>query len=133
MPQFIIKKRGTLPCSDDYESRNQMVSASLLAAGVFDKPFLLEFKEAAVHGGLRIGGVGNEFRGAATGMLFDVVEYSVKLLFRWHRRSFFALSIFAFQLYALFLFNIPMQILVNVGSNLRGSFGVQFEREGCSH
>lgn len=71
---FIIKKRGTLSSSDDYESRNQMVPASLLAAGVFDKPFLLEFKEAAIHGGLRIGGVENEFRGAATGMLFDVVE-----------------------------------------------------------
>ena len=74
----------------DYELWNQMVPASLLAAGVFDKPFLLEFKETAVHGGLRIGGVGYEFRGAATGMLFDVVEYSVELLFRWCRWTFFA-------------------------------------------
>ena len=53
---------------------NRIVPASLFAAGVFDKSFLLEFKEATIHGGLRIGGVGNEFRGAATGMLFDVVE-----------------------------------------------------------
>lgn len=75
-----------------------MVPASLLAAGVFDKPFLLEFKEAAIHGGLRIGGVGNKFRGTATGMLFDVVEYGIKLLFRWYRRTFFAFFFFAFRL-----------------------------------
>ena len=75
-----------------------MVPASLLAAGVFDKPFLLEFKEAAIHGGLRIGGVENEFRGAATGMLFDVVEYSVELLFRRYRRTSFAFFFFAFYL-----------------------------------
>ena len=74
------------------------VPSSLLAAGVFDKPFLLEFKEAAIHGGLRVGGVGNEFRGAATGVLFDVVEYSIELLFRRNRRAFFAFFFFAFRL-----------------------------------
>lgn len=126
---FIIKKRGTLLSSDDYESRNQMVPASLLAAGVFDKPFLLEFKEAAIHGGLRIGGVENEFRGAATGMLFDVVEYSIELFLRWNRLAFSALFFFAIRLYVFLFPNISMQILVDGSSNLRGSFGVQFERE----
>lgn len=61
-----------------------MVPADLLAAGKFDKPILLEFIEAAIHGALRKGGVGDELRGAATGMLFDVVEYSIELFFRWN-------------------------------------------------
>lgn len=104
-----------------------MVPAAFFAAGVFDKCLLLEFIEAAVHGGLRIGGMGDDFRGPATGMLFDVIEYGVKLLFRWDRLAFLALFFFVFWLHSLLLFKIPTQILVNGGCYLRGFFGIQLE------
>ena len=64
-----------------------MVAASLLAAGVFDKTLLSEEGEATLHCGFRIGRVCDDYRGPAAGMLADVAEHCVELVFGRNRRA----------------------------------------------
>ena len=106
------------------------VAAVLLAAIVLDKSLFFEFRQTTVHCGLRIGGVGDEFHGTATGMLPDVVKYGVKFIFRRDRQVFLFLFLVAVCPYDIHELLFSKQIFLNGGAGLRVFSAVQLKFKG---
>ena len=68
---------------------HRLIPSALLAAGVLDETLLLEVQEATIHCSLGKRGVFDDFFGLTSRMCLDIVDNSIKFVFRWSRQAFF--------------------------------------------